>query len=127
MNYILRRLPFAVLVVVVVTFLAFVLVYLSGDPARAMAGADTTEETLIRIRQDYGLDRPLYEQYWLFVTGAIHGDLGRSFHFQTDVLLLVLDKFFITLQLAIASLIVSIVVAVPLGIISSTRQGQLVD
>src|SRR5262245_66172985 len=83
-RYILRRLQFAVLVVVAVTFLSFILVYLSGDPARALAGVDTSEETLAQIRQEYGLDRPLPEQYWLFVTSALRGDMGTSFHFRTD-------------------------------------------
>jgi ABC-type dipeptide/oligopeptide/nickel transport system permease component len=127
MNYILRRLQFAVVVVIVVTFLSFVLVYLSGDPARALAGVDTTEENLANIRQEYGLDRPLYEQYLTFVGGAVRGDLGRSFHFRTDVLPLVLDKFFITFQLAVASLILSTLVALPLGVLSAAGEGGPID
>jgi peptide/nickel transport system permease protein len=126
-SYIIRRLQFAVLVVVAVTFLSFVLVYLSGDPARALAGVDTSEESLAQIRQEYGLNRPLPEQYWIFLASALRGDMGTSFHFHTDVLPLVLEKFFITFQLAFVSLVLSTAIALPLGILSATREGTVID
>jgi peptide/nickel transport system permease protein len=126
-KYIARRLQFVVLVVIVVTFLSFVLVYLAGDPARSLAGVDSTEADLAQIRQTYGLDRPLPEQYLIFVRDTLRGDLGRSFHFRTEVLPLVLEKFIVTLQLAAASIIISTIVALPLGIISAVRRGDLID
>ncbi len=126
-KYIVRRLQLVLVIAVIVTFLSFVLVYLAGDPARSLAGVDTTEANLAHIRETYGLDRPLHEQYLLFVTNALQGNLGRSFHFRTEVLPLVLEKFGTTLQLALVSLGLSIVIALPLGIVSAIRQRQLID
>lgn len=114
-------------VVIAVTFLAFVLVYLAGDPARALAGVDTDEANLMQIRETYGLDRPLYEQYGRFVFNLLRGDLGRSFHFRVDVLPLVTEKFLITLQLALVSLLISVSIALPLGIISTLYRDRLAD
>jgi ABC-type dipeptide/oligopeptide/nickel transport system permease component len=110
-----------------VTFLAFILVYLKGDPARSLAGVDTTEENLERIREAYGLNQPLHEQYFFFLRNAVQGDLGRSFHFRMDVLPLVMDKFWATMQLAVVSLIFSILIALPLGVFSALNEGKLVD
>jgi peptide/nickel transport system permease protein len=125
--FITRRLLFAVAVAFAVTFLAFILVYLKGDPARSLAGVDTTEENLERIREAYGLNQPLHEQYFFFLRNAVQGDLGRSFHFRMDVLPLVMDKFWATMQLAVVSLIFSILIALPLGVFSALNEGKLVD
>lgn len=126
-TYILRRLLFAILVLIAVSMLSFILVYLSGDPARSLAGIDTNEEHLAEIRKIYGLDRPLPQQYMFFVSQALQGDLGRSFRYRTAVLPLVLEKFWATMQLAVTSLLFSILVAIPLGILSATRRHSLID
>ncbi len=125
--YIIRRLLFAVVVLVAVSFLAFILVYLSGDPARTLAGIDANEERLSQIRKSYGLDQPLHEQYALFVSRAIQGDLGRSFRYRSAVLPLVAQKFVITLKLAAASMAISIIAALPLGVISALRKDDWPD
>lgn len=126
-RFILRRLLFAVLVLVAVSFLSFVLVYLSGDPVRSMAGLDSNEEHLARIRKIYGLDRPLAQQYFFFVRRALQGDLGWSFRYRMEVLPLVMKKFGVTMQLAAVSLLFSIIVAIPLGILSAIRRDTLAD
>ena len=126
-TYLLRRLLFAVLVVFAVTFFSFVLVYLAGDPARSLAGVDTNDEHLAMIRKLYGLDLPLHQQYLFFLRNAVQGDLGTSFRYRMDVLPLVTEKFFITLQLAAASIILSVLVALPLGILAATRANQPTD
>lgn len=125
--YIVRRLLFAVVVLVVISFLAFILVYLSGDPARTLAGIDANEERIAQIRESYGLDQPLHQQYLLFVGRALQGDLGRSFRYRSAVLPLVAEKFVITLKLAAASLALSIGVSVPLGIVSALRRDHWPD
>jgi peptide/nickel transport system permease protein len=119
--YLLRRLLFGVMVIFAVTFFSFLLVYLAGDPARSLAGVDSNEAHLAMIRQHYGLDLPLYRQYLRFLQNALQGNLGQSFRYQVDALPLVVEKFGLTLQLAIVSLFFSVVVAAPLGIIAATR------
>jgi ABC-type dipeptide/oligopeptide/nickel transport system permease component len=126
-TYLLRRLLFAMMVVLAVTFLSFLLVYLAGDPARSLAGVDTNEEHLAMIRQQYGLDLPLYEQYFRFLQNALQGNLGQSYRYQVDSLPLVISKFGLTLQLASASLVLSILVALPLGILAATHYRQATD
>lgn len=126
-HYILRRLLFAVVVIFAVTFISFVLVYLSGDPARTLAGVDTTSAHLERIRERYGLNLPLHEQYFFFVTNAFQGDLGRSFRYNTDVLPLIMSKFGLTLQLATLSLLLSLFIALPLGIIAAMKHHTWID
>jgi ABC-type dipeptide/oligopeptide/nickel transport system permease component len=125
--FLIRRLLFAVLVVFAVTLFAFVLVYLSGDPARTLAGIDASEEDLAMIRSFYGLDLPLHEQYGQFVRNALRGNLGLSFRYQMDALPLVLQKFYLTLQLAVASLLLSLLVALPLGILAAVNHQGMVD
>jgi ABC-type dipeptide/oligopeptide/nickel transport system permease component len=126
-TFLLRRLLFAILIVFAVTFFSFVLVYLAGDPARSLAGVDTSEERLDAIRRAYGLDQPLHEQYLLFLQNALRGNLGQSFRYQVDALPLVMQKFGVTLQLALASLAISLLVAVPLGILAATRHNRPAD
>jgi ABC-type dipeptide/oligopeptide/nickel transport system permease component len=126
-NYILQRLIFAVVVIFAVTFVSFVLVYLAGDPVRALAGIDTTPAHLERIRERYGLHLPLHEQYFYFVTNALQGDLGRSFRYNTDVLPLVMSRFSLTLQLAALSLLLSLLIALPLGIVAAIKRHTWVD
>ncbi len=126
-TYLFRRLLFAGLVVLAVTFLSFLLVFLAGDPARSLAGVDTNEEHLAMIRRQYGLDLPIHQQYFLFVQNALQGNLGQSYRYHVDSLPLVMSKFGLTLQLALASLLLSIVVAVPLGVMAAVRHRQAAD
>jgi ABC-type dipeptide/oligopeptide/nickel transport system permease component len=126
-TYLTRRLLFAILVVFAVTFFSFVLVFLAGDPARSLAGVDTSEEHLAMIRASYGLDQPIYRQYMTFLTEALRGRMGESFRYRMDVMPLVTEKFRVTLQLAVASLVISLLVALPLGILSATRHNSLID
>lgn len=125
--FLIRRLLFAVVVLFAVTLFAFVLVYLSGDPARTLAGIDAGAEDIAMIRAAYGLDLPLYEQYLRFIRNALHGNLGLSFRYQMDALPLVLRKFALTLQLAVASLLLSLLIAIPLGVLAAVKQHGLVD
>ena len=122
-----RRLLFAIVVIFAVTFFSFVLVYLAGDPARSLAGVDTTEERLAKIREIYGLDLPLQQQYALFLGNAVRGNLGMSFRYNMDVGPLVLEKFLITLQLALASLALSVLIALPLGILAAVKHNTVID
>ena len=126
-TYLIRRLFFAVIVILAVTFIAFVLVYLAGDPARSLAGVDTTEERLAKIREIYGLDLPLHRQYLLFLGNALKGKLGLSFRYNMDVAPLVFQKLGVTLELAFASLLLSVAVAIPLGIWAAVKQNSAFD
>ncbi|MCB0112451.1 MAG: ABC transporter permease [Caldilineaceae bacterium] len=110
-----------------VTVLVFLLVYLSGDPARLLAPLDASPEDVARIARLYGLDQPIPVQYWNFLKGAVRGDLGVSYRYNQPALDLVLQKLPTTLQLALFSLGLTIVLGIPLGILAGTRPNSALD
>jgi peptide/nickel transport system permease protein len=126
--YIIRRLLLLVPVVLFVSFITFMLIHLvPGDPARVLLGEDSTPEALAALRQQLGLDRPLYEQYALWLNQAIHGNLGESIQLHEPVLQAILERLPVTLELGVAALLFSLVLAVPLGMTAATRRGSRMD
>jgi len=120
-------------VVLGTTLITFTIMRLTpGDPAEMIAMGryglyNVPKETIERIRIEECLNAPIYVQYGRWLTHVLHGDLGRSLITGEPVLSIILKKFPITLELAIASMIISILIAIPVGIISATRQYSLVD
>jgi ABC-type dipeptide/oligopeptide/nickel transport system permease component len=126
--YIIRRLLLLVPVVLFVSFITFMLIHLvPGDPARVLLGEDSTPAALAALRQQLGLDKPLYEQYALWLNQAVHGNLGDSIQLHQPVLQAILQRLPVTLELGVAALLFSLVLAVPLGIVSATRRGSRLD
>jgi peptide/nickel transport system permease protein len=126
-TYLARRLLQAVLVLLAVSMLAFGLIYLTGDPARALVPLDATPADVENIRHGFGLDQPLYVQYVTFVEHALQGDLGQSFKYRTSALELVLQRLPQTLLLASVSIALAIGVSVPLGVLAAAQRGGVVD
>ena len=116
---------FVIFGVVCVTF--FVLRLVPGDPARLMVPPGSSEQIVQGIRQQLGTDRPILEQFWIFLTGLIQGDLGTSFRHQRPVLDLVLERFPATLSLGVLAILFSLMVAVPLGVAAAARPGGFAD
>jgi peptide/nickel transport system permease protein len=112
-----------------ITTVVFFLVHLiPGDPARLMVGgAHITQANLENIRKAYRLDRPLPEQYTLWVSDLLHGNLGKSYRQRTEVRTLILERLPITLKLSVFSFLISLAIAVPLGIISAVRRNSWLD
>lgn len=111
------------------TLLIFLLLHAApGDPARLILGKrQVTEEMVRAVRQQFHLNEPLWKQYLMWLWDALHGDLGRSFTFRRSVTAMILDRYAITLQLAVSAWIISIAVGVPAGIISAVKQYTKVD
>jgi ABC-type dipeptide/oligopeptide/nickel transport system permease component len=116
---------FVIFGVACVTF--FVLRLVPGDPARLMVPPGSSEAIVQGIRQRLGTDRPILEQFWIFLAGLLHGDLGTSFRHQRPVLDLVLDRFPATLSLGVLAIFFSLLVAVPLGVVAAARPGGFLD
>lgn len=111
-----------------VTLVVFLLMHLApGDPALLIAGQNAPPEVYERIRRSLGLDRPLYEQYLLFLARVGRGDLGRSLLLGERVADLVGQALAVTLGLALAGLGLSYLIGVPVGIVSAVRSNSLVD
>ena len=128
LSYLLNRLFGAAGVVLGVATISFVLVFMMpGDAARMYAGPRAPEETVNRIREQWGLNDPLPVQYVRYVGRALQGDLGRSTRDQRPVTTAVFERLPATLQLALAGLFVELAIGIPLGILAATRPGSLWD
>jgi peptide/nickel transport system permease protein len=127
-TYLLRRLAGAVFVIWGVATATFLMVYLMpGDAARMYAGPRAPEAEVERIRELWGLNDPLPEQYIRYMGRAIQGDLGQSTRDKRPVLQAVFERLPATLQLALAGLFVELAVGIPLGIFSALRPGSWID
>ena len=121
-RYIFRRLAQAILVIVGVSLVVFFVIRLSGDPTFLLLSAEATDADRARFAREEGFDRPIYVQYAEFVRRALHGDLGRSLRYRQPALPLVLERLPATAELALAALVVSLLVAIPAGVISAVRR-----
>ncbi|MBI4494557.1 MAG: ABC transporter permease [Chloroflexi bacterium] len=116
--------PIALVAVLLVVFLALLA---TGDPVEMLAPPEATAQDKAQIRQAYGLDQPVLYQFGVFLSRAVRGDFGRSFFKGKAAMDLVLERFPASLQLAVASTLIAIAVAIPLGIIAGVARGTLVD
>ena len=127
-HYVVRRLLLMGPVLLGVAAITFVISHLvPGDPARLMAGPHAPIEVVLALRAKMGLDKPIYEQFLIYLSDLLHGDLGMSITTRRAVAADLLRFFPATLELTLASMIVSIVVGIPLGVVSATRQNRLPD
>lgn len=127
LNFALRRAALAVVVAVLLSVVTFVLLNAAIDPASAIAGEDASADRIAAIRAEYGLDRPLYVRYLDWLGGVLSGDLGVSYFWNQPVGELIASRAPTTLVLAFSALLVTILVAVPLGVLAALRQGTWVD
>jgi peptide/nickel transport system permease protein len=111
-----------------ISVITFILVrMIPGDPARILLGARSTPAAIASIRAQYGLDEPLWLQYFYFLKNVIAGEMGRSIVFKIDVLRLVLTRIEPTVMLVLGSVLLSILIAVPLATLSARNRGRAVD
>src|ERR1700716_3595364 len=128
LSYILRRVLATLPVMAIVAFLVFSLLYIApGDPAAMIAGDQASPEDVERIRQSLGLDRPFLVQFGTWLWHILHGDLGTSIFTSLPVSALIAQRIEPTLSLMAITLILTIVVAVPLGVLAAWKAGTLVD
>lgn len=126
--YIIKRLLQIIPVILGVTLIAFALIHLApGDPVRTMLGQHATQQEIDEIRAKYGLDQPLYVQYFMWLGDVLQGDLGRSILSHEQVTTEIASRFPNTIELAIAAMIFAIFVGVVAGIISATKQYSIAD
>ena len=126
-QYVIRRLLQTVLVLLGVSFVAFGVMFLTGDPTSAMTGEDWTQEMIEELRHQMGFDRPWYVQYADFLSKAVRGDLGTSLRQHQPNLKLIAERLPATAELAAAAMLISIVLAIPVGVLSAVWRGTWVD
>jgi len=125
--FILKRLGLALLVAFTVSFISFSLLFLSGDPASALAGETASGEDIEAIRALYGFDRPMMVQYgeWLFQ--AVQGNFGESYYFKLPVSTLIADRLTVTMTLGVCGITFALLTAVPLGVAAAMRPNSIID
>jgi len=129
-TYIIRRFLQMIPVFLLVTIIAFALLNIvPGDPVVTMLGprAAAQKSLVERVRHEYGFDKPLIVQYFRFLGGVLQGDFGRSFFYKQEVTDLILERFPLTITLAILSMIVDLIIGMTAGTISALRQYTLWD
>lgn len=125
------RLAHIFLVLLGVSFLSFLLMYVSpGDPVRAMyavSGSIPSEEVLEQTREELGLNDPFFIQYGNWISNCLQGDFGTSYSKGEAVATLLMERVMPTIQLALLSLVIMVLVAVPIGVYSALRQNSILD
>jgi peptide/nickel transport system permease protein len=128
LNYVLRRIVIAIPTLLLVSIFVFSLQkLLPGDPVLALAGEERDPEVLAFLREKYRLNDPIIVQYMSWLGGVVRGDLGVSIRTNQPVLTLIGEKLPVTIQLAVMSMIVAVLIGVPMGILSAVRKGTWLD
>lgn len=127
-RYVLSRVGFGLLVLFLLSVFVFVLFYVTpSDPARIIAGDKATEALMEQIRVNLGLDKPLWEQYFIFLGGLLQGDLGYSYRSNLPVADLVLARIPATMSLVFGAVIVWLAIGIPIGLASAKHPGSVRD
>ena len=124
-TWMLRRLIQAVFVMLAMTVIVFIGVNVIGDPIEILISPEADQAERARAVAALGLDKPLWEQYWKFLMGALQGDLGRSFVFNEPALKLIAQRMPATLELAMTAVLLSVVLGIPLGLYAGLRPNSL--
>jgi peptide/nickel transport system permease protein len=120
-KYIIRRLGYSVISLVLLSLTIFFFVRVTGDPAVLLVEPGASKADLEQIRQQFGLDRPLFIQYGHFVSALVRGDFGQSFYYRTPVLELYLSRLPNSLMLAAAAMALSLLIGIPSGILAAVN------
>ena len=125
--YTVKRLGVAILVALTVSIISFSMLYLSGDPAIALAGEGSTQEDIENVRRVYGFDRPIFVQYLDWLWRALQGDLGHSNYLKSDVASVIFERLPTTMLLGACALSFALILSVPLGVLAAIRPNSLID
>ena len=127
-KYIIRRLLNLILILIGVSIIVFMLVHFApGDPVRIMLGEDASPAEVERLRENYGLDQPLHIQYFRWAGNVLQGDLGTSIRQRRPVTELIFARMGATIELALMGMLISTIIAIPLGIIAAIKRSSWID
>src|SRR6266545_4927842 len=126
-QFLLRRIVRAFIALWGIVTIVFITMRLSGDPVPLMLPPDAPRAEMDRVRADLGLDKPIYVQYVVFLGNVLHGDLGRSIHMRQPAIEIAAERLPATIELALTAFVLSVVVAIPAGLVSAARRNSLAD
>jgi len=121
------RLGQAIITVIGISMIVFLLTHLTGDPVALMASATATEEDLDQIRKELGLEKPIYVQYLVYISGAIRGDFGKSLRWSMPAIQMFMQRLPNTVLLGTTAFAIAVLLGVPIGILSAIRVNGLMD
>jgi peptide/nickel transport system permease protein len=127
MKYLIQNLLKTIPVFILISLIVFVLVRVTGDPVSLLLPETATDAERESLRESLGFNDPLYMQYLHYMSDVVRGDFGVSLRYNTDALAIILERLPATLELAIASMIVAILIAIPLGILSAMKRNTFLD
>ncbi len=127
LKYILARLAYSIVIIVGAVTIVFGLLYLTGDPVSQYLPIEATPQDREALRRELGFDQPIHIQYARFLARAVQGDFGMSLRYRQPAMSLVLERMPATLWLTLVGMAVSLLIAIPAGIISAVRRGSLLD
>lgn len=127
-RFIIKRILQMIPVLIGISIIIFSIMQLSpGNPARLILGEQATEEQVVTLSKELGTDQPVVKQYFDYITGVLHGDLGTSYRTRMPVAVEIFDRFPVTFILAVLVMVVSTAISIPLGVLSSLRQNSVFD
>ena len=126
-HYIARQLVQLLVVILGISILAFAILHVLGDPVLLLLPQNAGKDEFERYRHLLGLDRPLYVQYWKFLSGAVVGDFGKSWYADTPAFRLVVERMPPTIYLTFAGLFVALLISLPLGILAALKRHSWID
>jgi len=128
LTYVLRRLVAVLPVLFGITLIVFFMIHLvPGNPARTLLGTRATDESVAALEKVFGLDQPIWKQYLDYLGRLAHGDLGRSFFYNTDVSGLVTGRLPATLWLIVSAIILALLISIPLAVLAASHRGSVLD
>lgn len=127
LSHLLRRIVIALPTLLAVTIIVFCLTRLTGDPATLQLGEHATPEAVRELREQWGLNDPIAVQYWRYLTGLFVGDLGQSLKYSRPVSTMIIERLGATGLLALASVTLSVIVAIPAGTLAAVKWGSFAD
>ena len=125
--YVLKRFAVAILVAITVSMITFSMIYLSGDPALALAGETATEADIENIRRVYGYDQPIVVQYLDWLYRAVQGDFGQSHYLKKPVSEVIFERLPTTMLLGFCALVFALTLSIPLGVLAAIRPNSMID
>lgn len=128
LSYLTRRVTGTIPVIVLISLLVFMLIHAApGDPADLLLSDEASAEDIAEARKRWGLDQPVWVQYLRFLVNAVQGDLGISFRYADPVILMIGERLPATIELAIASILIAVVIGVPLGVWAGAKPNSWAD
>jgi peptide/nickel transport system permease protein len=127
LKFVLTKIGMAALVALTVSFISFILLFMAGDPAIAIAGEGASGEVIAAVRSQYGFDRPLLVQYLDWLMRALSGDFGMSYYFKSPVSSMIAERLPVTMTIGFLGMSFALLLAIPMGVLAAAFPNTLID